>query len=78
MHSRATCQQRLYGPGAARGEQPDDAGGGHPQRCRPDAPETGQHGVSLQFTICFHGGKGTAFFMKYVSPVRYIRIVVTG
>ena len=23
--------------------------------------ETGQHGVSLQFTICFHGGKGTAF-----------------
>jgi hypothetical protein len=32
----------------------------------------------LQFTICFHGGKGTAFFMKYVSPVRYIRLVVTG
>ena len=23
--------------------------------------ETCQHGVSLQFTICFHGGKGTAF-----------------
>ena len=23
--------------------------------------ETRQHGVSLQFTICFHGGKGTAF-----------------
>ena len=23
--------------------------------------ETGQHGVPLQFTICFHGGKGTAF-----------------
>ena len=23
--------------------------------------ETGQHGVSLQFTICFHGGKGNAF-----------------
>ena len=23
--------------------------------------KTGQHGVSLQFTICFHGRKGTAF-----------------
>ena len=23
--------------------------------------ETRQHGVSLQFTICFHGGKGTVF-----------------
>ena len=23
--------------------------------------ETGQHGVSLKFTICFHGGKGTTF-----------------
>lgn len=23
--------------------------------------KTRQHGVSLQFTICFHGGKGTAF-----------------
>ena len=23
--------------------------------------ETRQHGVSLQFTICFHGGKGTTF-----------------
>ena len=23
--------------------------------------ETRQYGVSLQFTICFHGGKGTAF-----------------
>lgn len=23
--------------------------------------ETCQHGVSLQFTICFHGGKGTTF-----------------